>query len=480
MKKSVFLILLLMIPALFVSASPAKKAYRIKVKISDLKDTVCFLANYFGDKTYLQDTAKIDKDGKFEFSGDEPLARGIYIIAKGNKRLFEFLIDKSQSFSIETQGEDYVKNMKFKDSPENTWFYDYLRFNSKKYEETEPWLKLQKTVKNNKDSIALIKRKLEAENKEVENYKLDFIKAHGDAFMSHFFLAMKDPVLPEAPLKPDGKRDSVYLFHWYKDHYWDNTDLNDDALLRTPFFHSKIVTYFDKLIIQQPDTLIIEIDKMIDRVRSNKEMFKYFVWYLTNWSEISQIMTFDKIFVHMVETYYVTGQAYWVNPTVLENLTKKARQWKPILVGQPAPNMVMLDSNLRPSALLAVKAKYTIIYFWDPECGHCKVESPKLSAFYHEKKDKYGVEVFSVCSDTNMVKMKEYIKKNKFDWINVNGPRTLTVNYHDLYNITATPVVYILDEKKTIIAKKLSVDQIGDFLDRWEKFQAEDKTGTKK
>jgi thiol-disulfide isomerase/thioredoxin len=331
-------------------------------------------------------------------------------------------------------------------------------------------------VKNNKDSIALIKNKLESLNKEVEKYKLDYVKANPGTFMAHFFLAMKEPDLPEAPVKADGKRDSVYLYRWYKDHYWDNTDLTDEGLLRTPFFHSKIVLYFDKVLVQHPDSLILAVDKFIEKVRPNKEMFKYFVWYLTNWAENSKIMTYDKIFVHMVETYYMTGQAYWINPTVLENLTKRAKQLKPLLIGQPAPNLVMLDTSLRPVSLMGIKAKYTVIYFWDPECGHCKTESPKLSTFYKEKKDKYGIEVFAVCSDTNMVKMKDYINKNKFNWINANGPRTLTQNYHDLYDIRSTPVVYLLDEKKTIIAKKLAVDQLEDFITRWEK-QFEPESG---
>jgi len=286
---------------------------------------------------------------------------------------------------------------------------------------------------------------------------------------------MKDPVLPEAPIKPDGKRDSLYLYRWYKEHYWDNIALNDDGLLRTPFFHNKIVTYFDRMVVQDPDSISAEADRMIERVRPNKEMFKYFIWYLTNWSETSKIMNFDKIFVHMVDTYYVTNQAYWVNPTVLENLVKKAKKLKPILIGQTAPNMVMLDTNLRPLALNAIRAKYTIIYFWDPECSHCKLESPKLTAFYAKQKDSLGLEVFAVCSDTNMVKMKDYIKKNKFKWLNVNGPRTLTGNYHDQYDIFSTPVIYLLDEKKTIIAKRLGVDQLQEFIERWEKYPMPEK-----
>lgn len=445
----------------------AKKGYEIKVKVSDLKDSVIYLANYFGEKTYLTDTAVVEPGGKFVFEGDEALPGGIYIVAAGKTRLFEFLIEKSQFPVFETSGPDYIKNMKIKNSPENVQFYDYMHFNAGKYQEAEPLQKLLKGTKN-ADSTAMLKKRLEDLNKEVEGYKFDFMSKNPGTLMSNFFNLMREVELPPPPVKADGTRDSVYLYRYYKAHYWDNTDLNDDRLLRTPVFHGKLVQYFDKVILQHPDTLIVNADEMINRVRANKEMFKYFIWYLTNWSETSNVMGFDKIFVHMVETYYMTNQAYWTNATVVENLTKKALKLKKILIGEIAPNMIMLDTAMVPVSMHAINAKYTVLFFWDPECGHCKTESPKLKKMYDDLKTKYNLEVFAICADTNMRKMKEYIHKNSFNWINVNGPRTITQNYHDLYDVYSTPVIYLLDDKKKILAKRLMTDQLISFLERWD------------
>jgi hypothetical protein len=467
-------IVCLLFPLLVNGAS--KKGYEIKIKVGDIKDTVCYLANYFGDKTYLTDTSAVDAQGRFTFKGEEPLQGGIYIVALGKTRIFEFLVDKSQFFSLETTGPDYVKNMKIKGSPENQAFYDYMIFNQQRYVEAEPWQKLTKKVANNKDSAALVKDKLEKINKELEDYKLNIIKNNPGSLMANFFNVMRDVSIPEAPTLPNGKKDSAFMYNYYRHHYWDHVDLQDDRMLRTPIFQNKVTTYFEKVLIQSPDTIIAESDKMIEQVRPNKEMFKFFVWFVTNWSETSKVMGFDKIFVHMVKTYYETNQAYWTNATVVENLVKRAKKLDAILIGKPAPNMMMLDTNMMPQSMTSIRAKYTILFFWDPECGHCKVESPRLKKFYDDFKSKYNVEVFAICSDTNMVKMKEYIKKNGFNWINVNGPRSVTPNYHDAYDIYSTPVIYILDEKKTILAKRLAVDQIEDFLEQYEKSKAIKKT----
>ena len=55
------------------------------------------------------------------------------------------------------------------------------------------------------------------------------------------------------------------------------------------------------------------------------------------------------------------------------------------------------------------------------------------------------------------------------NWINVDGPRTLTGDFHEQYDINSTPVIYLLDDQKKIIAKRLAADKIGYFLENYGK-----------
>ena len=69
-------------------------------------------------------------------------------------------------------------------------------------------------------------------------------------------------------------------------------------------------------------------------------------------------------------------------------------------------------------------------------------------------------------------KMKDYIKEMKMTWVTVNGPRTyLKENYHNLYYADTTPTLYILDENKKVIARKLPTEKLNEFLTNYEKFQ---------
>ncbi|MDV3308276.1 MAG: thioredoxin family protein [Cyclobacteriaceae bacterium] len=131
----------------------------------------------------------------------------------------------------------------------------------------------------------------------------------------------------------------------------------------------------------------------------------------------------------------------------------------------------MQDVNFKPRALYDIKSKYTVIYFFDPDCSHCRQETPKLVDFYERNKTRFDVEVFAVSSDTSMAKMANYIKEMGMKWITVNGPRTYVGPYQDLYDSVQYPTVYVLDDRKKIIAKKIPVDKLEEFLANYEKRQ---------
>ena len=56
-------------------------------------------------------------------------------------------------------------------------------------------------------------------------------------------------------------------------------------------------------------------------------------------------------------------------------------------------------------------------------------------------------------------------------WITVNGPRTYVGPYQDLYDAIQTPSLYMIDDKKKIIAKKVPAEKLEEFFAQYEKFQ---------
>ena len=74
------------------------------------------------------------------------------------------------------------------------------------------------------------------------------------------------------------------------------------------------------------------------------------------------------------------------------------------------------------------------------------------------------VEIYAINVNADLDKWKKSIKDREFNWVNVNGTRSVTQNFHDLYDTYGTPTIFILDKDKKIIAKKISGEQVEGFL----------------
>jgi thiol-disulfide isomerase/thioredoxin len=195
-------------------------------------------------------------------------------------------------------------------------------------------------------------------------------------------------VVPEAPMLPNGRKDSTFAYRYYKAHYFDNIDLTDDRFAYTPILHSKLDFFMKKMVVQIPDSIIKEADLIIEKAKPSKEVFKYAVHYITNTYETSNIMGMDAVFVHMAEKYYNTGQVFWLDSARLKKIADRAATLKTGLVGQKAENLVMNKLDGSYIKLYDIKAEYTILYFWDPGCGHCKKVTPVFIRFYNKNKVK--------------------------------------------------------------------------------------------
>ncbi len=465
MNRLIYLFLLPFFCLATESTFAQKEDFNLKTKVNGLKDSLIYLANYYGDKQYLKDSTHADASGNIHFKGAEAMPGGIYLVVLPGKRYFEVVIDKEQKFSMETDEYQLIDKMKVTGADQNKAFYEYLRFIQEKQKEVEPLRQALERTKENPDSTELYRAKITVIDKQVKDYKENFINKNPDWLMSKLFKASTDPVIPDPPKTTSGEIDSTFSFSYYKAHYLDNMDFSDDRLLRTPVFHNRLQYYLKNLTLQIPDSINKEADYLIAKAKANKDVFRYVVNYITYTYETSNIMGMDAVFVHMAKNYYTPEQAFWVDSTQIYKIQDKANTLDPLLLGKKAPNLVMKDEKGKYQNLHEVNAKYTVLYFWDPDCSHCKKVTPKLAEYY-EKVKRNGVEVYAVCTEVETDKWKKFIDDYNLSWINVHDP-DFRVNFRKLYDIQTTPIVYLLDDEKKIIAKKVGVEQLEEILDNF-------------
>ena len=449
-----------------------KTGYQIDFNIEGCQAGKVVLAYYYGDKQYIKDSTRVDDKGRFVFKGEKALDQGIYIVVMPpDNKYFEVIIDEDQHFSVNSVFATPIKSMKVTGNEENVRFYSYLKFLNDQKTKSEPVSKQMEELQK-ADSVGYrespefkkLQKQMTAIDEEVKDYKNKFITDYPKALLTKVFLASKDPEVPEAPKNEDGSIDSTFAWRYFKDHYWDLVDFSDDRIIRTPVYHSKLERFMSKTIYQVPDSIIKEATLLIEKTRESNELFKYTVFWITSHFETSKQMGMDAVFVHMAKNYYMTGQAFWADSSTVAKIGERAQKLDYSLIGKVAPNLIMNDTAGKIQILHAIPTDYTIAYFWDPDCGHCKKVTPKVKEFYDAFKDELSVEVYGV--NTNSKEREDWLKyiiDNKLDWINVEDPEQKTA-YKYLYDIYSTPVIYLLDKDKKIIAKRIGAEDLENFI----------------
>lgn len=473
----------------------------LKFKIEGLqKDSVVYLGNYLGKSLYYYDTAYVEKNGVVKFEREMP--SGVYALitqAKAPVKYFEFLVN-NENIEIEANNDKLRESLKVKKSVENKLFFDYISYLGKQGAKKAPLVELR----NDENTSAKKKEELSEQIKKIDQDVLDYqqqlINNNKGTYVSKLINMSLEPQAD--PIPEGGVEDTArYNYYSYRDNYWKGVDLKDDALARTPIFHDRLEKYFMKVIPQDPDTIIPAIIKVVDQMNQTGDMFKYAVNYLTYAHVKTKRMGMDEVYVRMAEKFYLTGRCdYWAKPDAIEKMREEVNKRKPTLVGEYAPNIILPDTTLKnfPSLYKDVQTKYTLLYFWDWTCGHCKKETPILKKFYDSIKENTNIdlEVYAVCTKEDNSGLIEFINKHNLNWINVSdgpdmvsnpekygmeikeidGQKTLlrndngiTINYRNTYDVFVTPQLFVLDENKKILAKQIAIEQVGDLLNVLEK-----------
>lgn len=469
MRNIIIVLLFAIFPAL---SGQQGNGYHIDVAIHGLRDSSIYLGYHFGDKQYVKDTIVLDKAGNGLFSGNESLDQGIYMVILPGRRYFEMLISDDQNFSLDCDYSDFTGTLKFNGSGENSAFVAYQKKWLGMQQEASGIVKRVQNNKANNDSLKILTSLQKEEEVKMKEYLRSVIAINNGNLLATLVKSLLPLEVPEFKVPAGTKNpDSVKWVMNYQynlDHFFDNINLTDERLLRTPILQARLDVFFKNVVIQAPDSINKEIDKLIAKVKNNYKVFQFVAVYLFNHFRESEIMGQDAVMVKLADDIYLTNKADWVSKEFKEDLKKQIELIRPNLIGLKATNLIMDSYKGVYVALDDVEKDFTVLYFWEPDCGHCMEATPKLKAYYEKPRD-YTMEVFAVCTTAAKDKWKKYIEENKLSWINGWDPqRNSHFDYY--YNVQATPLVYILDRNKKIIAKKISVEEIGTFIDNYRKY----------
>jgi peroxiredoxin len=449
------------------------QGYKVTLQTPNYTSGIAYLTYYYGKNINVEDSAVINSKGTVVFQKNEKLLPGVYsIVFPGKSKLFDFLVDKEQTISIKADTADLINKTIVNGSKENILFQQYQKFIASKSGPLQKELNAFKDSKNKSDSD-LHEKNYRDLNKELNDYRNKIISQHPESMLATLLSSMREPQVLNQ--KPVTRQDSINNYQYYKKHYWDGITFTDDRIIRTPFFLPKVERFFREVVSPAPDSIIYESDYLLLRARTAPEMYKFLLNWLTDEYINPKYMGQDAVFVHLFEKYHSKGISSWLNEKQMTAISNRAYMLMSNLIGEQAANLEMVDSAGKSTPLYEVNANYVIVCFWDPTCSHCREEVPRLDSLYHAKWEKEGVKMYGVLTEAKeQAKWREFINKyNLHSWINVyqtdeqkkQNDDAKKPSYKQLYDVTQTPTLYLLDKDKHIIAKKLTWQQMDEVLD---------------
>jgi len=484
MTKQTFLSVLLLLAGISTFA----QGYNIEVQVKGISDTTLILGHHFNDKLFPDDTITVNKHGKGTFASDSLLKGGMYLVLTPAHGYFDILVDKDQQFKLTTDTADMVGHMVVEGSTDNALFIGYQQFMIQKRRESEALIKEKETASAKRKKE--IDKALQQISDEVMAYRDNIIDENPNTFVADFLLATKEIDVPEPPRDADGNiTDSTFQYRYYKKHYFDHFDPADARLLRTPLYEKKIMTYMEKVVPQIPDSIIAAADMLIEKSRSDKELFRYMLITLFNHYAKSKIMGMDAVYLHIADKYYIP-EATWSDEEFIAKLKETVAKNKHLTLGQKAPNVQLFevpfqhfieaenDTALKRNPHIGAftnlhdyQGRFTVLVFWEADCGHCKKVVPQIHKVYMDTLQSLNTQVLAVHTLGGVAGKEKWVnfvnKHELYDWVNCWNP--YSYDYKVKFNVESTPSVFVLDKNKKIIAKKIGPEQLTDFISNYAK-----------
>ena len=222
------------------------------------------------------------------------------------------------------------------------------------------------------------------------------------------------------------------LGHAQNAHFWDGIETFDGPTDENPILTSQLDFYFDKLVAPLPDSITLEISRLIERTESNTDLRDFILWHLLEKYRHPEYMSQDQVFVWLYDYYFSQLEIKDLNERNLALIRDKAERFRRLALFNPAPNFRLNDTI----ELQTVESEYMVLFFYDHDCDLCHQEMKDLD---------------SVCANHPEIKVLA---------IDLNTDDARVDVLYELYDIETTPLIYVLDRDKRIIAKKIRAEQI--------------------
>lgn len=465
-KKSILIVSFFIFNNLFCHA----QLLNIRGVIKNHINTPVYLLKSETDSLIFIDSAITSKNGEFIFNiKDRKCGIGLYKIQLNESNSFNFINDGMPIQLKTVIGQDYFNNTAT----------DSLVFI--KSEENKRLLQFQKLQTQVNIASQLLLQMLRGYpisdpfHKKIEMEYLSryvalskFIKNNSkqpNSSISRYTNLIADayyrPIIPDWKVTDRVLNDTTinHFFDFYNpsEDFYFNTNVLPEKIEEWLTLHSPIEEKAHLDEIKLAKAASIYLNKTINNPRNFNFSLNYFLKKFEKARAYSAFLNiYDQFLVKDNQDCDQTLAEFAWARSLASTLRK-------IEIGAKAPNIEIMKSL----QLYDLQSDYTLLIFWASWCGHCAKEIPEIQKVINEFKQKNtkSINIVTVSLDKEEIPWKEFLKqKNMGSWLNTSELKGWQGEVPKMYNIFATPSMFLLDGDKKIVSQLKSAEELRLFL----------------
>jgi thiol-disulfide isomerase/thioredoxin len=431
-----------------------QKGYDISYTLHGIQDTMAWLCQVHGNEVYAIDSCRMENQTARFHQGNEVVPHGVYKIVF-NDTLFTDIVFAGEKIVLESRLPDIIGSMKVRESEENRLLFGYWQYYFKIQDTLDDVIRRGRELyyaSQGKPSKAL--DELEKRADQLEKQKIDYIIRMKFDYPERFA-----PKLIWSFQKPDyrfylmnGGRPYPTEKDFYQNHFFDRLDFSDARMLNTEVLFVMINDYM-KSFSQTPSTqLYIELtEEVLRRAKANNEVYQYCIeLFIRNF----EIGVWEKVFVNLVEQHYLKSPMS--DPLMKKVYASRAQAIRNTSIGEKVPQVCGTTPAGESKCLYSELGTKTLLVFWSLGCDHCEAILPGLVKIQNEYDEK-GLRIFAFTLADNRDSLQGSIDRFGLNWVNVSDYREFLSEVVDQFNISVTPMMFLLDEQGVITDKPSSI-----------------------
>lgn len=273
--------------------------------------------------------------------------------------------------------------------------------------------------------------------------------------------------LPDVPESVSNSRErAIYL----SKHYWDLYPFSDSSLIsQTNITEQGFVDYIHILNYIPFNHAKKSLMIFLDKAQEHPAMYSHFAGLFEKYY-------YDAESPYRNEELYIPVLNSLLKSRILSNIEQRKYDFQREMihknrVGTKAVDFTYTLSDGDSKRMRAIKSDFLILFFTNPDCGtRCEViddfnNSEMLEkVFSHNSFNRSMLTVLSVYPGDNVKQWMENLSSMpEKNWINAYD-RNMVITNKRLYDIKTIPTIYLLDNKKRIILKDTSLEEIESFF----------------